>query len=248
MPPKPFDVKQVAKLFDDTISQIRAENGNLRGDAVDWLKAARKKVMNGLERSYSELAQSVGNPLLRPAWIDGATSLALYSDEIPPAMAAYTPAFVDNLQNLLVDCGFNASAQGLGVPFYKIVIEIMFPAPPPGVAQGAVVPRTMEVDDEFSKFSKKKNHGNNKSKNKKGGEDEDEKKPAFMAEGFGQLLTTVREGTKSEAPEDSVGKKRRRTAVKQEEEDTDGRRLRSATRASSTATVRASTRKRVKLA
>ncbi|KAJ7612201.1 hypothetical protein FB45DRAFT_940085 [Roridomyces roridus] len=246
MPPKPFDVKQVAKLFDDTLSQVRAQNGNLHGDAVNWLKDARKAIMRDIEKEYYVLAQSVANPLSRPAWADGVTPLTLLSSPIPPALNAYTPAFTDNLTNLLVDCGFKASAR----PFTNILINIVFPAPPPMAARGKppVVPKTMEVEDEFSKFSKK-----NQSKNKKlkGGEDEDEKKPVFMAEGFGRILSTVREGTKSEAPENSslssVGKKRGRAAVKQEE-DTDGRRLRSATRASSTATVRASTRKRVKLA
>jgi hypothetical protein len=55
MPPraKPFDLKNVAKLFNDTIAAIRDDTPDFKAlepQAIEWLKAARYKLMRDLEQ------------------------------------------------------------------------------------------------------------------------------------------------------------------------------------------------------
>lgn len=50
-PGKPFDLKQVAKLFNDTLSAIRDGGPEaLEPDAKEWLKAARHQLMRDVEK------------------------------------------------------------------------------------------------------------------------------------------------------------------------------------------------------
>jgi hypothetical protein len=60
MPPraKPFDLKNVAKLFNDTIAAIRDDTPDFKAlepQAIEWLKAARYKLMRDLEQECVDL-------------------------------------------------------------------------------------------------------------------------------------------------------------------------------------------------
>ncbi|KAJ7510654.1 hypothetical protein B0H11DRAFT_2269245 [Mycena galericulata] len=261
MPPraKPFDLKQVAKLFNDTIAAIQAPE-NLEPKAIEWLKATRYALMRDIENKYYELEKGLNDPLLLPAWVSPTNSLdLLVGAPIPALLAEYSNAFIDNLLTLLKDCGFQNCSSSPCLPY--IWLRIRFPAVVAPAAENApavVIPQTLKVDDEFSRLARGAGRGRG---------DTEDRKPsvgAFTATRFGNLLADARRDTASPAP--SASKKRRRDSptVKEEEEGADqGRRLRSVTlanssvsarlrsvtRASSTATLRSSVgngRRRVK--
>ncbi|KAJ6472921.1 hypothetical protein C8R47DRAFT_1221650 [Mycena vitilis] len=53
---KTFDLKSVGKVFDDTLAAIEAEiptNRALKPEAIEWLKAARYKVMRDVEQAHT---------------------------------------------------------------------------------------------------------------------------------------------------------------------------------------------------
>jgi hypothetical protein len=60
MPPraKPIDLKNVTKLFNDTIAAIRDDTPDVKAlepQAIEWLKAARNKLMRDLEQECVDL-------------------------------------------------------------------------------------------------------------------------------------------------------------------------------------------------
>ncbi|KAJ7754303.1 hypothetical protein DFH07DRAFT_822992 [Mycena maculata] len=249
MPPskKPFDLKNVAKLFNEALSVIRDEVSptaeELEPQAIEWLKAARYKIMRDLEKSFYDLENARNNVALRPRWVDPKYTLVLLTEGVPAVLRPYNPAFTTNLTTLVTDCGFNVVTSGGGdlgsgigvwIRFLAQVVENL-PAHP-------VFPQTLHVEDEFSRLAQGKVEQDRKTS-----------VGAFTATNFGRLLGEVR-GETANGASPSISKKRRRAAgtVKEEPED-ERRRLRSVTRASSTATLRSNAddvlrgvRKRVK--
>ncbi|KAJ6474504.1 hypothetical protein C8R47DRAFT_1294206 [Mycena vitilis] len=247
MPPRrAFDLKSVGKLFNDTYSTLAAIRDDvptteaLKPEAIVWLKAARYKVMRDIESAYYELEASRNAPLRRPAWVNPQAALFLYTAGVPTMLEAYRPTFKDNLEKLLRSCGFCPAMGNDGVGS-SIYINISFPAqlavPPRNPGQPTAPPQ-LDIEDEFSNFAK-------------GGQ--------FSASKFGQLLVDARgDGADGGGSTSGATKKRRRSSRTMKDEsdaddDTEGRILRSVTRATSAATLRSSSdaprrsgRKRVK--
>ncbi|KAJ7913174.1 hypothetical protein B0H13DRAFT_2005471, partial [Mycena leptocephala] len=238
MPPraKPFDLKNVAKLFNDTIAAIRDDTPDFKAlepQAIEWLKAARYKLMRDLEQEYYKLERARDAPMSQPAWaLDPAQAIFLQPVPLPTVLNAYHPAIRENLLTLLKDCGFNHCSSPALDPswmFFQIHFPAQVAAAPPPPQQ----PPPLCVKDEFSRLAK---GGAVKSRPGVGG---------FSGSNFARLLTDARE------------RMRRRASriVKEESDDEEARpRLRSVTRASSAATLRESSsvntrrsgRKRVK--
>ncbi|KAJ7772213.1 hypothetical protein B0H16DRAFT_1880928 [Mycena metata] len=249
MPPA-FDLKQVAKLFNDTITAIRDDAADLEAlepQAIEWLKAARYKLMRDVEAAFYPLRTSLNAPLTQPAWaLNPAQPLTFSTAQVPAALAPYTQAFFSNLLALLKACGFeHCSSLGECLGLH---LNVYFPAqvaapPPPPRTQ----PLTLEVEDEFSRAAA--------GRARPGG--------AFGGTNFARLLAQARgdsdaaakgskkrrapkkEGDDGSASKTAAPAKRRRTiGVKKEESDDEQPRLRSVTRASSAATLRESPKTR----
>ncbi|KAJ7192791.1 hypothetical protein GGX14DRAFT_577788 [Mycena pura] len=156
---------KVGQQFNDTLATIRDEaHRTLRAQAIDWLKAARYKLMRQLEaryvnpvplsvsvpnvlaRSFRQLEQSRDTPASQPAYVDPAKSLQLSTDPLPPPLFPYSSAFQNNLRDLLRDCGFHY--YNVVMPAAqpdRIFIIIGFPAQLPPL------PQTLHVEDEISR-------------------------------------------------------------------------------------------------
>ncbi|KAJ7673868.1 hypothetical protein DFH06DRAFT_1318984 [Mycena polygramma] len=243
MPPrKIFDLKSVGKLFDDTLAAIEAEiptNRALKPEAIEWLKAARYKLMRDVEQAYYQLEAS-RNTLSRPVWANRQAPLYLCTSMVPTLLEAYRPAFGDNLRQLLQSCGFPIPGPGLGVAGGAIIFAITFAAeltaPPQNRGAEDAPPAQLHIDDEFSKLAE-------------GGKCVS----AFAARNFGQLLVDARRDDPGVGGSTSGTKKKRRRPSrtpkdesdpeptgKEEVDDDERRRLRSVTRATSAATLRSS--------
>ncbi|KAJ6535487.1 hypothetical protein B0H19DRAFT_1079965 [Mycena capillaripes] len=190
-----FDLKQVGKLFDDTITAIRVETPDmaaLEPQAIEWLKAARYRLMRDIEEAYYKLQSSRHEPLLQPAWaVDPSQTLFLMTNEIPRVLHPFRGAIGDNLFTLLKECGFQHSTRSdddRGIYFW-----IRFPA---RVTAPKTAPRTLYIEDEFSRRAEEE--GGAKSSNDGGG---------FAASDFGRLLIDARGesaggGSSSDSPEE----------------------------------------------
>ncbi|KAK6996966.1 hypothetical protein R3P38DRAFT_3221494 [Favolaschia claudopus] len=278
--PAAFDLKQVGQLFNDTIDAIRddADVDALEPDAVEWLKGARYRLMREIEQAYYSLERARDTPMSQPAWaLDPTEFLHLSTTPVPGPLKPYIPAMLDNLRELLTACGFHARVDTL---VWWITVNISFPAKVTVGAAGASHPkkRTLHIDDEFSMAggkrrqittagsglftggnfarlvesrrdtgdgagsSRKRRRGSRVVKREEEDDDDDE--------GNGKETGRIDVGL-SKRP----GRRRGSGVIKQEDSEENGRRLRSATRASSSATLRSasepqttrrSTRKRVK--
>ncbi|KAJ7929714.1 hypothetical protein B0H13DRAFT_1963705 [Mycena leptocephala] len=243
MPPraKPFDLKNVAKLFNDTIAAIRDDTPDFKAlepQAIEWLKAARYKLMRDLEQEYYKLERARDTPMSQPAWaLDPAQAIFLQPVPLPTVLNAYRPAIRENLLTLLKDCGFNHCSSPALDPswmFFQIHFPAQVAAAPPPPQQ----PPPLYVKDEFSRLAK---GGAVKSRPGVGG---------FSGSNFARLLTDARGENGNgagDSPDDDdtaagPSKKRRRASriVKEESDDEARPRLRSVTRASSAATLRES--------
>ncbi|KAJ7263954.1 hypothetical protein C8J57DRAFT_1231134 [Mycena rebaudengoi] len=165
MPPTTgVDLKQVGKLFNDTISALRDDAPGIEAlepEAIEWLKGARYKVMRRLEAAYYELESSRDNPLLRPDWIDPAQKLYVFTDNIPIVLRPYTEAFRRNLLGLMHDCDFTSCTVHPGGFGTNITILISFPARLSATAHsGPAATRALLVEDEFSSMPEGDPHGN----------------------------------------------------------------------------------------
>ncbi|KAJ7017970.1 hypothetical protein C8F04DRAFT_1153615, partial [Mycena alexandri] len=255
MPPeaRDFDLKQVAKLFNDTIAVIRDDIPDveaLQPQAIEWLKAARYQLMRDIEAQFYSLEKSRHTPLSQPGWaVDPAQSLYTHTVELPTVLDPYSNAIASNLSTLLQDCGFeHCSCTKSFTGGFQILIH--FPAQLPAAPQPQPLPLTMEVEDEFSQTR----GGNRQART-----------GAFGGTHFARLLIEARgqtggEGaaaatasnnrraTKTPKEESDEGtsvptktRRRRTTRVTKAESDDEQPRLRSVTlRASSTATLRES--------
>ncbi|KAJ6545691.1 hypothetical protein B0H19DRAFT_286783 [Mycena capillaripes] len=251
-PPRPsFDLKAVGKLFNDTLTAIRDDTPDIEGlkpQAIEWLKAARYKLMSDIESAYYELERSRDTPLSRPQWVNPTQALHLSTVKVPLILEPYRVAFNNNLCELLRECGFQHLTAGHCV-LGGIFLCIYFPAQVAATAAAAheqEAPRTLHIEDEFSRAV----NGTGRA-------------GTLAATNFGRLLVHARGESTAAESNGGASKKRRRGVkkpesgedgfVKEENEDDEGRRLRSATRASSAATLRSiawsprrSVRKRVK--
>ncbi|KAF7357938.1 hypothetical protein MVEN_00840400 [Mycena venus] len=250
----PPNLKQVGQLFHQTIAAMRDDTpdmATLKPQAIEWLKATRLKLMRDIEQAYYSLENSRNTPLSQPAWaLDPAQPLYLTTNSFPPVLEPFRQAILNNLGALLRDCGFeHISSSALGS---WINLSIYFPAQLTGAPAARNAPQTLFVEDEFSRPAS--------GRKKIGG-------GTFAAGNFGRLLIDARgesgntSGTVKEEEENTSGsnpggsKKRRRASrttkeegeeendvrVKEEGDETEGRRLRSATRASSAVTLRSDT-------
>ncbi|KAJ6628491.1 hypothetical protein B0H10DRAFT_1990143 [Mycena sp. CBHHK59/15] len=242
MPPRtnPVDLKQVGKLFKDTLASMRGDAldaDELQPEAIAWLKAARCKIMLQIQDAFYQLDRARDTPLSQPHWVDPAYPLYVYADPVPVVLRQYQNAFRNNVAALMLECAFeNCTTAFTSNTLY---VSIVFPAAP-RIAAAAL--QTLDVDDEFSRMVE--------------GAKADRKPAigAFAATDFARLLGAAR-GEGSGGSKSGAAKKRRAPSeIKDESEDeAEGLRLRSMTRASSTATlrptvgnVRRSARKRVK--
>ncbi|KAK7042748.1 hypothetical protein R3P38DRAFT_2892048 [Favolaschia claudopus] len=162
----PFDLKQVAKLFNDAITTIRDDTPDLEGEAVAWLKKARYKLMRDIETSFYELEKSIQAPLLRPAWaVDPASSLSLLTDCYPAILKPYYSQMGDNLLQLLKDCGFHHAvwSEGGGVMDDRFFFYISFPLQltEAGTSPARQDEKTLYVEDEFSALAQGKADNHN---------------------------------------------------------------------------------------
>ncbi|KAJ7929719.1 hypothetical protein B0H13DRAFT_1963721 [Mycena leptocephala] len=215
MPPraKPFDLKNA-----------------LEPQAIEWLKAARYKLMRDLEQEYYKLERARDTPMSQPAWaLDPAQAIFLQPVPLPTVLNAYCPA---------IHCGFNHCSSPALDPswmFFQIHFPAQVAAAPPPPQQ----PPPLYVKDEFSRLAK---GGAVKSHPGVGG---------FSGSNFARLLTDARGENGNgagDSPDDDdtaagPSKKRRRTSriAKEESDDEEARLgLRSVARASSAATLRES--------
>ncbi|KAJ6601446.1 hypothetical protein DFH09DRAFT_1355596 [Mycena vulgaris] len=241
----PLDLKQVGQLFKDILEAVRNDAPDmdaLEPAAIAWLKNARYKIMREIEKAYYSLDQTRDTPMSQPAWAVDPSQALWTSTPFPVVLSPYSTAFRNNLAALMVDCGFHNCVVGTGLHY--IYIQISFPAVPRVSLALDAAPETLHVDDEFSRMVE--------------GAPPDDRKPiigAFAGTDFARLLGATRgEGSKASGSKSGKGKKRVASrAIKDESNDDEGPRLRSMTRASSTATlrsnagsVRRSGRKRVK--
>ncbi|KAJ6627679.1 hypothetical protein B0H10DRAFT_1993719 [Mycena sp. CBHHK59/15] len=179
--PDPFDLKEVGALFNHCISKVRAESQalDLEPMAVEWLKAARFMLMKDIEKQYYRLANSA--PENRPSWaLDPAKTLIVYTENPPILLKPYFPAFDANLLALLHVCGFHAtSSTHCSAVEERFYFHISFPAQLGDGATEHAAPRTLYVDDEFSRPADGNTHSGAKAV---------EAGP-FMSSAFGRLLT-----------------------------------------------------------
>ncbi|KAJ7252134.1 hypothetical protein B0H12DRAFT_1234010 [Mycena haematopus] len=228
-----IDLKQVGKLFTDIVVTIRDDTPDLdalQPLALGWLKAARYRLMRDVEQEYYELERTRNTPLSQPSWaVDPAKPLAFYTNKVPTVLEPYRSAMSDNLNSLLKDCGFLSRLAPCGD---RICLRVNFPAQ---VAAAPQVPRTLHVEDEFSRPRDVRERIDTGT---------------FGAGNFARLLADARNegaaGDSSGSGSDSSADKKSRRAslsVKEEEGDDDGDdddkpRPRSVTHASSAVTLR----------
>ncbi|KAJ7205600.1 hypothetical protein C8J57DRAFT_1485004 [Mycena rebaudengoi] len=232
MPPRRVDLKQVGKLFKDTLAEIRdvaQDFDTLEPQAIAWLRGARLKVMRRIESSYYELERS-RNDLRVPDWVDPSRCLYISTDRVEMPLRPYAPAFCANLSALLSSCDFPSFSAVFCNVFYVITITISFPAQQRLTAHPHGAPaQTLHVDDEFSGMA--------------GGAPQEDRKPsvgAFSATNFARLLADAR-GEGSASPGNTPGasnKRHRASRTVKDESDDENPRLRSVTRPSSSATLR----------
>ncbi|KAJ7354521.1 hypothetical protein DFH08DRAFT_933983 [Mycena albidolilacea] len=230
-----FDLKQVGKLFNDTVSAIRDDTPDmdaLEPQAIAWLKSARYKLMRDVEEAYYELERTRDTPMEQPAWaLDPAESLYLRA-QLPPLLEPFRTAITQNLEILLRDCGFQVRAAypSLGWVAFTIHFPAQLAAPPQAL-------RTLHVEDDFSARPAGRGGGGGR-KRKKGGAG------SFAAGNSARLLIEARGGSAAHATvnteEEDEDEDSDDQGVKEEEDEDQGRRrrLRSTTRASSAATLR----------
>ncbi|KAJ7035787.1 hypothetical protein C8F04DRAFT_1341761 [Mycena alexandri] len=171
--PAPFDLQQVAKLFNDTIAIIRDDRPDVEPQASAWLKSARYKLMRDLEKRYYELDRSRAQPLLRPDWaLDPRKELLLWTENLPAVLDSYKEPIRENLRTLFRDCGFHHCRITCDRQFY---IQIAFPAQ---LTAGSPAPSSspLHVEDAFSRF----------------GVDGEGRASAFSGTSFAQLLLETR--------------------------------------------------------
>ncbi|KAJ7463184.1 hypothetical protein FB451DRAFT_1370688, partial [Mycena latifolia] len=136
MPPrKPVDLKQVGRLFKDTLAEIRDSNPQvdaLEPEAIEWLKGARYKIMRQIEAAYYKLERTRDTPSAQPEWVNPTYALSLFTDPAPMPLYPYMPAFRDNIATLMHDCGFE-NCQTSSLPS-SVFVQISFPAAAPAAA------------------------------------------------------------------------------------------------------------------
>ncbi|KAJ7192789.1 hypothetical protein GGX14DRAFT_406004 [Mycena pura] len=216
---------KVGQQFNDTLATIRAKaRRTLDAQAIDWLRAARYKVMRQLEASYHQLEQTRDTPASQPAYVDPAKSLVLRTDPLPNPLSPYSSAFQSNLRVLMKDCGFQHCSVGTmaAQPEWGICIIIRFPAQLPPL------PQILHVEDEFSRRATAQ-------------EGDKAVVGASNATNFGRLIDVRAEN--SSAPQGHASSSRKRPRVASPDAG-GGRRLRSATRANSSATRSGNMRRR----
>ncbi|KAJ6582594.1 hypothetical protein DFH09DRAFT_1360433 [Mycena vulgaris] len=241
--PTPVDLKQVGKLFKDTLAAMRGDGldvKELEPQAIASLKAARCKIMLQIKDAFY------------PAYPLYAFTV---SDPVPVVLRQYQDAFRNNIAALMLECAFESCTTAYTLNAI-LCVTITFPAPPPRIAapQTPDAPQTLDVDDEFSRMA---GGANRAARSHSVG--------AFAATDFARLLGTARGQGQGAGGSGSGATKKRRASgkIKDEndlieikddsEDEAEGPRLRSMTRATSTATlrstvgdVRRSARKRVK--
>ncbi|KAJ7035786.1 hypothetical protein C8F04DRAFT_1394590 [Mycena alexandri] len=251
-PPARPDLKQVAKLFNDTIAAVRDEAPSIEAlepQAIEWVKSARHNIMRQLEAAFYSLERTRDQPLNQPQWaLDPAQNLVLTTHQIPTLLSLYTQVMGDNLFALIKDCAFDNCTPHISLYGKQghISFSINFPAQLAAAPAQAPL-RPLVIEDEFSRPVA------------------GQPRIGFGATNFARLLIDARGETSGEADAPSTSKKRRgsripnkerdvddppsnpaagkkrcttRGAVKTEESDDGSRRLRSVTRASSTVTLR----------
>jgi hypothetical protein len=254
------DLTAVGRIFHDTLAAIQNDTPDIVGlkpQAVEWLKAARYKLMRDIESksvnlnpfgwlsylrllfSYYQLEALRDTPLTRPQWMirNSGQPLLLQTNAIPTLLDPYKPAFCDNLSELLKSSGFQHHTVSNTAYYNTISIAINLPAQAALAAVGREqqAPRTLHVEDEFSRAAKGKGRAE-----------------IFAASKLGRLLISGREESAVVVSTARTSRKRGRGvkdeedaaeeegAVKEETVGDGGRRLRSVTRASSIATLRSS--------
>ncbi|KAJ7613647.1 hypothetical protein DFH06DRAFT_1344595 [Mycena polygramma] len=155
----PFDPENAGRLFNNSVSAIRTDSGDVgryEAEAIEWLKAARYKLMRDLAIAYDTLRKSLDAPMLQPAWaVDPAHELALMTDQLPAALALYHVAIGANLLMLLKASGFEA----IEGPRYStngyFHFYLTFPAPNMRPQE----PRSIHVEDKFSQVERGTSNG-----------------------------------------------------------------------------------------
>ncbi|KAJ7849754.1 hypothetical protein B0H13DRAFT_2674666 [Mycena leptocephala] len=109
-PEPPADLKQVAKLFNDTLAAIRHDApdfGALEPYATEWLKDAQDKLMRDIQAAYYQLERARNMPLSLPRWaVDPSAPLSLWTDPLPGILEPYREEICASLRGLLAECGF----------------------------------------------------------------------------------------------------------------------------------------------
>ncbi|KAJ7737562.1 hypothetical protein B0H16DRAFT_1466201 [Mycena metata] len=174
-----FNLQQVAKLFNDTITIIRDDRPDVEPQAIAWLKSARYTLMRDLEKKYYELDRSRAQPLLRPDWaLDPSKKLLLWTENLPAVLDAYEEAIRENLRTLLRDCGFHhcrITSSSCGAK--QLYIEIGFPAQLTAGSPSGPSSSPLHVEDAFSRF----------------GVDGEGRASAFSGTSFARLLLETRQ-------------------------------------------------------
>ncbi|KAF7343005.1 hypothetical protein MVEN_01730600 [Mycena venus] len=205
-PEQSLHLKQVAKLFNDIIASIR--DGALSIEALEpqaivWLKDARCKLMQDIEKKYYELERSRHDPLSQPNWaVDPSKCLYLYTSSLPTVLEPYSVAIGENLHQLLKDCGFQHTVHG-STSMACLYFRIQFP-PQVAAAPRQDRLRTLQVEDEFSAFDSG-GHGT-----RRGG--------TFAATNFGRLLLRLL----ADVREDNGGSNSETTMVAEGNGNADG--------------------------
>ncbi|KAJ7889791.1 hypothetical protein B0H14DRAFT_2690970 [Mycena olivaceomarginata] len=157
------DLTAVGRIFHDTLAAIQNDTPDIVGlkpQAVEWLKAARYKLMRDIESNYYQLEALRDTPLTRPQWMirNSGQPLLLQTNAIPTLLDPYKPAFCDNLSELLKSSGFQHHTVSNTAYYNTISIAINLPAQAALGAAGREqqAPRTLHVEDEFSRAAKGK--------------------------------------------------------------------------------------------
>ncbi|KAJ7261519.1 hypothetical protein C8J57DRAFT_1514045 [Mycena rebaudengoi] len=226
MPPRRLDLKQVGKLFKDTLAEmvnVAQDFDTLEPVAIEWLRAARLKMMRQIEARRLDNARK---QFRVPDWVDPGRGLIVLSDVVAQPLRPYVPAFCDNLRELLTACDFSTFSVTFERYFFMIMVSITFPAQQriAAHAHGAAAAK-LYVDDEFARMAE--------------GTAQQDRKPgagAFSATNFARLLADETAPPRNAAA--GSNKRRRSSRTVKEEGEEEDTRLRSVTRASSAATLR----------
>ncbi|KAJ6585905.1 hypothetical protein B0H19DRAFT_1250662 [Mycena capillaripes] len=164
--------RHITAIRDDT-----PDMDSLQPQAIEWLKAARHKLMRDIESAYYELERSRHTPLSQPAWaVDSSAPLFVHTEVLPRVLQPFSPAIGDNLFTLRKECGFTHSTKADAIG--SVCFYIRFPA---RLTAPKAPPETLYVEDEFSQRG--------------GGEGEVIRRNdagAFAASNFGRLLIEAR--------------------------------------------------------